>query len=266
MRDILKRKHLRRGGFFANQHELFQTYSLSADGYADEPRPYSRKLAADFEDVMWTALTRKDPPIYANVDDYGVSKPAVVYERPPLSLRLELKNAKRFKPSSQSITTDLYADHFIRIPVELNFCLRVLSPWNSDYLNSGKDTYMRLGLDQHTGQLWGKFGIGEKEGVLIVEDTDSLYDWAIDSPAILKLEWRSRDVKTGEKKLGPQCMGSVEISANQGAKGVMFGLFDGWDAQFYTESVTGGQNQDWQAWATEWDAIAREEEVFIESY
>lgn len=46
----------------------------------------------------------------------------------------------------------------------------------------------------------------------------------------------------------------------------MFGLFDGWDAQFYTESVTGGQNQDWQAWATEWDAIAREEEVFIESY
>ncbi|THY20648.1 hypothetical protein D6D01_06677 [Aureobasidium pullulans] len=228
--------------------------------------PYSRKLAADFEDVMWTALTRKDPPIYANVDDYGVSKPAVVNETPPLPLSLELKNAKRFRPSSQSITTDLYADHLIRILVELTFRLRVLSPWNSDRLNSGKDTNMCLGLDQHTAELWGKFGMGDKEGVLIVEDTDSLYDWAVDSPAMLKLEWRSKDVRTGEKRVGPQCMGSVEISANQGVKGVMFEVFDGWDAQFYTESVIKGHTQDWQAWATEWDAIAREEEVFIESY
>lgn len=167
--------------------------------------------------------------------------------------KIRLKVAAQHLSPNDTTVPDHYLEYSIRVPVDRTFRLRILSPWNESYLDMKEDARLTLRLDRSTGMLWGEFNLLNQWGLLLIEDTEMLYDWIATLPPLLACTWLSRNV---DNKALCKGRGSFEISASQGIKGVFYGLFESWDVQFFSEKVNyGWSGVDWENWVTDWDNL-----------
>ncbi|EXJ56553.1 hypothetical protein A1O7_06897 [Cladophialophora yegresii CBS 114405] len=93
---------------------------------------------------------------------------------------------------------------------------------------------LTLQVDDRSRQLWGRFQIGSKEGVLCVGDMSG-----ISSDHAVSFGWRSEDQDDGFMKFGRGCDGAIEFDGEGWIRGHFNGLMYGEDVEFVGEWVNG---------------------------
>ncbi|KAK5074005.1 hypothetical protein LTR64_006854 [Lithohypha guttulata] len=94
-------------------------------------------------------------------------------------------------------------------------------------INSGEQGDLSIRLSNERGQLWGDFTLGEKTGVVRLDNIDGIGQGVRKS-----FGWRSQDIATGEWRFGKGCDGWVEFDGEGSVRGVFYGLATRRDIEF----------------------------------
>ncbi|RVX75630.1 hypothetical protein B0A52_00983 [Exophiala mesophila] len=86
---------------------------------------------------------------------------------------------------------------------------------------------LSLRIDHGSGRLWGRFGIGSKDGILRIDDLSGLAEGEV-----VSFGWRAADDQTGDLRFGRGCFGEVRFYGRGRVEGRFIGLLDGDDAVF----------------------------------
>jgi len=109
-------------------------------------------------------------------------------------------------------------------------------------------------LSHSRDQLWGRFTIGSKTGIIRLDNIDDIAGSVRKS-----FGWRSEDCDTDQLRFGKGCDGWIEFNGGGGVRGAFHGLFGGRDTEFEggLEEHFGHEDEHEReevvgAWASEW--------------
>jgi hypothetical protein len=110
---------------------------------------------------------------------------------------------------------------------------------------------LALQVDSPTQNVWGRFEIGSKSGILFATNSSGSGDLRNTS-----FRWRSIDLETGAMDFRRDCIGEMHFDGEDWVQGSFKGLIHGEDVEFEAERVNDeGVNLDEARY--EWDAIPR---------
>lgn len=105
--------------------------------------------------------------------------------------------------------------------------VQIFGYYSINNISSGEQGDLSLRLSNERGQLWGNFTLGEKIGVVRLDNIDGIGQGVRKS-----FGWRSEDVQTGGLRFGKGCDGWVEFDGAGSVRGAFYGLMARRDVNF----------------------------------
>lgn len=106
---------------------------------------------------------------------------------------------------------------------------------------------LSLRIDHDSGKLWGRFGIGSKDGILRIDDISG----AVDGETV-SFGWRAEDDHTRDLRFGRGCFGEVSFDGRGHVQGRFVALLDG-DDVFFDGSLVDDRGPDAAELSWQWD-------------
>lgn len=111
---------------------------------------------------------------------------------------------------------------------------------------------MQLAVDKAAHQIWGRFGLGHKFGIIRLDNLSDAVDGETTS-----FSWRAEDSDDGRLKFGRGCDGKIRFDDNGQVYGTFFGLLDGMDVEFVMGLEVSADGPDLQRVRADWDQYPR---------